>query len=80
MVTQLQNVDLSTDLWLLKCVWGALYKYPIKSSMRAVTLLIANYGPIKTRRPVSGVLFCREAILPIGNEHRCSLKRLKAVY
>lgn len=24
MVTQLQNVDLSTDVWLLKCVWGAL--------------------------------------------------------
>ncbi len=30
MVTQLQNVDLSTDVWLLKCVWGALYKCPIR--------------------------------------------------
>ncbi len=80
MVTQLQNVDLSTDVWLLKCVWGALYKYPIRGSIRAVTLLIADYGPIKTRQPVPGVLFCREAILHIGKEHQCSLKRLTAAY
>lgn len=80
MVTQLQNVDLSTDFWLLKSVWGALYKYPIRSSIRAAALLIADYGPIKTRRPVPGVLFCQEAILHIGKEHQCSLKRLKAVY
>ncbi len=80
MVTQLQNVDLSTDVWLLKCVWGALYKCPIRGSIRAVTLLIADYGPIKARQPVPGVLFCREAILHIGKEHQCSLRCLTAVY
>lgn len=53
MVTQLKNVDLSSNVWMLKCVRGALHKYPIRSSIRAVTLLIADYGPIKTPPDIS---------------------------